>query len=243
MSHIHLPDGVLPAWLWILGFAGLAAAWWILFRRVPLERWTRRLPLVGMMAAAMVLGASAEIVPIAYHVNLTVVSGILLGPSMVFLATLVVNVILALFGHGGVTVIGLNTLILGAEGIAGYYLFRGLMRVFRKLTPAVFLATFLALMLSTFSMIGVVWLGTSHYEQLMHHEEGGGLFEFGLGKEKGDHGQKEGHAGEVNLARFVAIILPLGFIGWVVEGVITTLIVRYLYRLRPDLLDLGARPT
>jgi len=32
--------------------------------------------------------------------------------------------------------------------------------------------------------------------------------------------------------------LPLGFIGWVLEGVITALIARYLHRLRPDLLRL-----
>ena len=132
---------------------------------------SKRLPLLGMMAAAMVLGASVEIVPIAYHVNLTVISGILLGPSLIFLATLVVNVILALFGHGGITVIGLNTLILSIEGILGYYLFRLFWKIFKRLSPAVFLATFLALLVSTFSMVGVVSLGTSHYEELIHRED------------------------------------------------------------------------
>ena len=43
---------------------------------------------------------------------------------------------------------------------------------------------------------------------------------------------------EVNLKRFIAIVLPLGFIGWMLEGVITALICRYIYRLRPDLLHL-----
>ena len=42
----------------------------------------------------------------------------------------------------------------------------------------------------------------------------------------------------VNLKRFMAIVLPLGFIGWILEGVITTLIARYIHRLRPDLLRL-----
>src|SRR5512136_1620831 len=154
MSHIHLPDGVLPIWLWVSGFIGAILVSVILFRLHKQEDLSRRLPLLGMMAAVMVLGASVEIVPIAYHVNLTVISGILLGPSLIFLATLVVNVILALFGHGGITVIGLNTLILSIEGILGYYFFKLLWRVFKRLTPAVFPATFLALMVSTFSMIG-----------------------------------------------------------------------------------------
>ena len=238
MSHIHLPDGVLPVWLWASGFVVVILIWMILLRVMKKEELTRRLPLLGMMAAVMVLGASVEIVPIAYHVNLTVMSGILLGPSLIFLATFVVNVILALFGHGGITVIGLNTLMFSIEGVLGYFLFHLFWRLLRRLSPAVFLATFLALAASTFTMIGVVSLGTSHYEELIHQEEGGGIigFEFGRGKE--GH-QKEGAPEkEVNLKRFIAIILPLGFIGWVLEGVITALIARYLHRLRPDLLRL-----
>jgi cobalt/nickel transport system permease protein len=190
-----------------------------------------------MMAAVMVLGASVEIVPIAYHVNLTVFSGILLGPSLIFLATFVVNVILALFGHGGITVIGLNTLTLSIEGILGYYFFRLIWKVLKRLTPAIFLATFIALLFSTFAMIGVVSLGTSHYEELIH-QEGKGTFEFHLSKEKEEHHPGDTAEGKVNLRRFMAIVLPLGFIGWILEGVITALIARYIYRLRPDLLHL-----
>jgi cobalt/nickel transport system permease protein len=243
MSHIHLPDGVLPIWLWVSGFIGAILVGVILFRLHKKEDLSRRLPLLGMMAAVMVLGASVEIVPVAYHVNLTVISGILLGPSLVFLATFVVNVILALFGHGGITVIGLNTLVLSLEGVLGYFLFHLFWRILKGLTIAVFLATFLALLVSTLSMIGVVSLGTSHYEELIHREKDGGLFEFKLTKEKEDH-QREGTAkGEVNLRRFISILLPLGFIGWLLEGVITSLIVRYIHRLRPDLLRLEGEPS
>jgi len=243
MSHIHLPDGVLPLWLWISGFIGAILVGVILFRVRKKENLSRRLPLVGMMAAAMVLGASVEIVPIAYHVNLTVISGILLGPSLVFLATFVVNVILALFGHGGITVIGLNTLVLSLEGVLGYFLFHLFWRIFKRLTITVFLATFLALIASTLSMIGVVSLGTSHYEELIHQEKDGGLFEFKLTKEKESHQKEEMVEEEVNLKRFISILLPLGFLGWLLEGVITSLIVRYIHRLRPDLLRLGGEPT
>ena len=238
MSHIHLPDGVLPVWLWVSGFIVMVLVGAVLFRLIGKGDVSRRLPLLGMMAAAMVLGAAVEIIPIAYHVNLTVISGILLGPSLIFLATLVVNVILALFGHGGITVIGLNTLILSIEGILGYYFFKLLWRVFKRLTPAVFLATFLALMVSTFFMIGVVSLGTAHYEELIHGEHQHGIFGFELSGGKADHPEKEMKKEEINLKRFIAIVLPLGFIGWILEGVITTLIARYIYRIRPDLLKL-----
>ncbi len=237
MSHIHLPDGVLPVWLWVLGFIVAIVVGAILLRLTKEEELARRLPLLGMMAAAMVLGAAIEIVPIAYHVNLTVISGILLGPSLIFLATFVVNVILALFGHGGMTVIGLNTLTLSIEGILGCILFRLFWKVLKRLTPATFLATFIALLFSTFAMIGVVSLGTSHYKELIH-QEGKGVFEFHLSKEKDDPHAGEREKSEINLKRFMAIVLPLGFIGWILEGVITTLIARYIHRLRPDLLHL-----
>lgn len=237
MSHIHLPDGVLPIWLWVSGYVAVILIWAVLLRFMKKDNLTKRLPLLGMMAAVMVLGASVEIIPIAYHVNLTVISGILLGPSLVFLATFVVNVILALFGHGGITVIGLNTLVLSIEGVAGYFLFRFFWRLLRRLSLATFLATFLALAISTFAMIGVVSLGTSHYEELIHHEKEG-IVGFEFGKEKEAHQTEAAPGKEVNLNRFIAIILPLGFIGWVLEGIITVLVARYIRRLRPDLLRL-----
>ena len=237
MSHIHLPDGVLPVWLWASGFIVAILVGAILFRFIKKEDLARRLPLLGMMAAAMVLGASVEIVPIAYHVNLTVISGILLGPSLIFLATFVVNVILGLFGHGGITVIGLNTLVLSIEGILGYLLFQLFWKALKRLTPAIFLATFLALLVSTFSMIGVVGLGASHYEELIHQEKKG-IIGVEFSKEEDSHPERGATEKAVNLKRFIAIVLPLGFIGWILEGVITVFIIRYIHRLRPDLLRL-----
>jgi cobalt/nickel transport system permease protein len=242
MSHIHLPDGVLPLWLWISGFIVALLVGAILSRFMKREDLTKRIPLLGMMAAAMVLGASVEVVPIAYHVNLTVMSGILLGPSLIFLATFVVNVILALFGHGGITVIGLNTLILSIEGIFGYVFFRLFWKILKRLTLATFLATFLALLLSTLSMIGVVSLGRSHYEEMIH-QEGKGIFEFKLLKEKEDQHREDVAEKKVDLKRFMAIVIPLGFIGWILEGVITALISRYIHKLRPDLLRLEKGPS
>ncbi len=238
MSHIHLPDGVLPVWLWASGFVIAILIGFILFRFTKKEYLAKKLPLLGMMAAAMVLGASVEIVPIAYHINLTVISGILLGPTLIFLATFVVNVILALFGHGGITVIGLNTLTLSIEGIFGYLFFRLFWNISKRLIPASFVATFVALCLSTFSMIGVVGLGVSHYEELIHKNEGHGIFEFKLLKEKHDQHGEDKEKGEVNFRRFITIVLSLGFLGWMLEGVITTLMLRYIHRLRPDLLRL-----
>jgi len=241
MSHIHFPDGILPTWLWVSGFVIAILVWVVFFRLIQREDLGKRLPLLGMMAAAMVLGAAVEILPIAYHVNLTVISGMLLGPSLVYLATFVVNVLLALFGHGGITVIGLNTLVLSLEGILGYYLFRLFRRVLKRLVVASFLATFLALLVSTCAMIGIVSLGTTHYRELLDHGDENGIVGFELGKDKGHDKEAVRPKKEVNFGRFIAVVLPLGFIGWILEGIITSLMMRYIYRLRPDLLGMGSQ--
>ena len=116
------------------------------------------------MAALMLVGMTVEIVPIAYHLNLAVMAGIVLGPVLGFLAAFIVNLMLAFFGHGGITVVGLNTLVVAMEAVLGFYLFRaavsGLARWVPSLRWAAAGATVVALALSTTAMIGIVALSS-----------------------------------------------------------------------------------
>jgi cobalt/nickel transport system permease protein len=236
MSHIHFPDGILPIWLWVSGFIIMILIGTILIRSKKRSEISRKLPLIGIMCALMILGASVELIPIAYHINLTVISGILLGPSLIFLSTFIVNLILALFGHGGITVIGINSLILSLEGVLGFLFFHLFLRILKRMTPAIFLATVLALFISTLSMIGVIGLGKAHYEELIYQGQEGKIFEFRILEDKKIDLHKNY---EINLSRFIKIILSLGSIGWCLEGLITTLILKYINRLRPDLLRIN----
>src|SRR5512139_2578257 len=123
MTHMHIPDGILPVWLWVSGFLVMAAVLWIcLYRLRGMDR-KKKIPLLGVLSAVMLVVMSIELLPIAYHLNLSVVAGILLGPSLGFIAAFIVNLMLALMGHGGITVMGLNTLLLGAEAMLGHTLF------------------------------------------------------------------------------------------------------------------------
>ncbi len=252
MSHLHIPDGVLPIWLILSGWLLVAAILWIVSRRLrPADR-ARQLPLLGVMAAVMLVGMSTEIVPIAYHTNLSVLAGIVLGPALGFLAALIVNLILALFGHGGITVVGLNSLVVGVETALGYYLFRGFWRFLRQSqrSPAVAAgaATVLTLLLSTLLMIGVV--GLSNLDPSAHlvldserlsfqnpFEHGLISSEFAANEEV--HGEASA-AGGVDLFTFARLVLILGIFGWLLEGVLTGAIVGFVYRVRPDLV-LGSR--
>ena len=78
MSHIHIPDGVLPWWLWLSGWVAAAVLLTIAANRATRSGARRAVPLIGAVSALVLVSMSSEIVPIAYHVNLTVIAGVLL---------------------------------------------------------------------------------------------------------------------------------------------------------------------
>ena len=129
VTHIHIPDGVLPFWLWAGGWALAAVLVWGASRVAGRNDVARKVPLLGVVSALVLVAMSLEIVPLAYHLNLTVVAGVLLGPWLGVLAGFIVSVVLALLGHGGITVAGLNVLLLGSEIVLGALLFRAARRV------------------------------------------------------------------------------------------------------------------
>src|SRR5574340_1832298 len=115
LSHVHIPDGVLPLWLWAAGWLAAMLLLAVASRLGARADSRRAVPLVGAVSALVLVSMSSEIVPIAYHINLTVLAGTLLGPWLGVISSFIVVLTLALLGHGGVTVVGLNTLIISTE--------------------------------------------------------------------------------------------------------------------------------
>ncbi len=246
MSHIHIPDGVLPLWL-------VLAGWMLALTLLGLSLWStrgklsNRLPLLGVMAAMMIVAMNVEIAPIAYHINLAVLTGIILGPILGYLAAFLVNLVLALMGHGGVTVAGLNTLLLATEVTAGWALFQIIVRLIPRIGWAAAVAAWISLLISTTVMIGVVGLSNLDLGPLTPHGAvephtlqfrdpfGEGIFRLELGG--GDH---EASA-EVDLWTFARIVLILGAIGWTLEALITGIVASYLGRVAPHLIAEYAR--
>jgi cobalt/nickel transport system permease protein len=240
MSHIHLPDGILPVWLWVLGWILLALIILILKGFYEKERFSAKIPLVATFSAIMVISMSLEIVPIFYHINLSVVSAIILGPAWFIVCSFVVNLILAFFGHGGITVVGLNSLVIAVEGILGYFLFKTLWSIFKKMFWAGFVSTFLALFISTLFALGIVSLGTSDISKAfgigekLHSKTDRGFLKFETGEAEK---QKEEALAEFDFKKFFFLILGFGSIGWALEGLITAGILRYLHKVRPGLFE------
>ncbi|MDP2401973.1 MAG: energy-coupling factor ABC transporter permease, partial [Actinomycetota bacterium] len=219
----------------------------------------RKVPLLGVISALMLVAMSSEIIPIAYHINLTVLAAILLGPVLAPIAAFIVITILALLGHGGVTVIGLNTLVISAEMLVGWALFRAIVGLLgrNRVALGAVLATVLTLIVSTTLLVGIVWLGGSDAAG----RETGALdpadlrFEnpfaegvFSVGLLDGGHGPEDEHAEDddhdsarsLSVGRFAAVVFTLGPIGWILEALITGAIVGFISRVRPGLMFTGA---
>lgn len=252
MSHIHIPDGVLPIWLVLLGWALTAGLLVLSVRRLGAGGARERLPLLGVVSAVMLVAFSVAIAPLGYHLNLSVVAGIVLGPALGFLAAFIVDLVLALMGHGGITVVGLNTLVLGSEVALGSYAFRGLRMLFRRrldvgITAG--LTTVLSLFASTLLMIGIVassninpaWqlprAAALEPETLAFRNPfGEGILAIELGPQR-----EQTLAPALDIGTFARAVLALGAPGWLIEALVVGLLVRYLYHVMPDLVE-AARP-
>ena len=221
----------------------------------------RKVPLIGVVAALMIVAMSSEIVPIAYHINLSVIGGVLLGPRLSVIASFIVVSLLAMLGHGGITVIGLNTVVIGAEMVIGWALFRALVRAFGRgrAAPVAGLATVVTLAITTTLVVGIVALAgageaaerktgaldpaTMRFENPFAE----GLFALELQGHAHEHDEEHAedadHAAEelaLSPARFASIVYVLGPFGWALEALVTAFVIGYVARVRPVTVFEGA---
>jgi cobalt/nickel transport system permease protein len=265
MSHIHIPDGVLPLWLWAAGWIATLVVVAFAAKVAARSEARRKVPLLGIVAALMIVGMSAEIVPIAYHVNLSVIGGIILGPALSAIAAFIVVIVLAMLGHGGVTVIGLNVLVIAAEMVLGWVLFHAVVRALGRRRAAVSagLAAILTLAVTTTLVVGIVWLAGAG--EAAERETGaldlttmrfenpfaGGVFELGLTGDGHGHDEDEehGHDGDeehaekesyLSVTRFATVVYVLGPFGWILEALVTAGIIGYVAHVRPTMIFEGA---
>jgi cobalt/nickel transport system permease protein len=235
MAHLHLPDGVLTFYLWAAGYAVVAGGLvllWLKFRRARnLVVFAR----AGFFAALMVVAMSFPVAPLAYHLNLAALAGIVAGPAAALLACLFANVILALLGHGGITVVGLNTLTLGLEAVTAFVVFRA--AAFIKPTwPRAFVATLVGLAAATTLAYVVVVVGTRDFGDVVERgREGVVASELFDGHRRHDAGHAGEIHGKVSRGRLAALFFGFGAVGWVLEGLITATVAAYLGRAAPRL--------
>ncbi len=235
MSHIHIPDGTMPASWWIAGLVITVFALTLCIRSIKGEQARKKIPFLGAMAALMLVTMSAPLGPLPFHLNLTVLTGIVAGPALGFVTVFLVNSVLSFLGHGGLTTIGLNTLITGTEVVIGWWVFHRLLRR-RGLTSRSVMAAVLALMVSISLTVAMVGLSTGTWEAALPH--GARDHESALTSLHADTPsltQAMDGVEFLGLAGVSALVVILVF-GLLAETAATWLVVRFFAKVRPDLI-------
>ncbi len=235
MSHIHIPDGIIAIWLWIFGYLIVGIYFLAMYKHFKTAARHKKIAIISVLGALMLLSMSIPI-PFAlpYHLNLSALSGVLAGPFYAGLAIFCVVLILALVGHGGITIVGLNTIVLTAEAAIAFLLFRLSRKIFKKIFPAAFISVFISLAISTFLTVAIVYAGTQNLEYATHQhchkcESCGHSHKF-----VNQAGKKPE---TFDIKRFITLILITGGFGWTLESLISAFIISYISRVKPDLLE------
>ncbi len=228
MSHIHIPDGVLPLWLWVLGYVIVFVSMFLLSRSLNSRTLKKKIPLVAAFSALIILSMSFIVIPPVYHLKLVAFSGIILGPWASVVAAFVVNLMLALAGHGGITIVGLNTVVLALEAIVAFVCFRFFKKHFKKVFLSACLATIIALVVSVFINARIIYAGTSEFPNFQCHQC----------EHSHNHNHKS-HSDDnnFNLKKFLILVFSLGSVGIITESLLTGFIVSYISRIKPDLIN------
>lgn len=140
---MHISDGVLPTWVlavgWIITIILLAACV-VWSKRLMknstdntnnINTLTDKVPQAAVVTAALFVACMFRIPvpPTSLHLMLAGLAGILLGPLAficIFISLLLQAILLQ---FGGITVLGVNSLLMGIPALAGYLIFAGLSKV------------------------------------------------------------------------------------------------------------------
>lgn len=211
MAHIHLEDGAFTlTWVivwWVLALVFIAIALWLL--RAEGQKNAKKVTIAAFVTAAAFALFQVNI-PLfgGVHLNLTPLIGILAGPVLGALVVLVINILSAAIGHGGWGLIGANVLVNLSEVVVAYLIFRGTRAIIPDLFSRAGIATFAGLFCGNLVMVAVILVS-------------------------GIQGVTQ--SSEQVLAGLTLIIaVNMGVA--IIEAIITGLIVRYIGKVRPDLL-------
>lgn len=211
MAHIHLEDGAFSlTWVlvwWLLALACIGIALWIF--RSKGKKDTGRITIAAFVTAAAFALFQVNI-PLfgGVHLNLTPLVGILAGPVLGSLVILVINILSAAIGHGGWGLVGANVLVNLAEVLIAWAVFRGSRTFLPDLFSRAGIATFAGLFCGNLIMIGIILLS-------------------------GVQGVTQS-SGQVLAGLSLIVAVNMGVA--VIEALISGLMVRYIGKVRPDLL-------
>jgi len=212
MAHIHLEDGSF-ALLWVVVWWAVALALLciaLLFFRMRRKTDHRRITVAAFCTAAAFVLFQVEI-PVAggVHISLTPLIGILTGPVIGSFIVFIINILSAAVGHGGWGLIGANTIVNLSEVVVAYGIWKGARSFLPDRFSRAVIATLCGLITGNILMVGIILVS---------------------GIQGVSQGPEQILAG---LSLLAAINTGMA----VVEAFLTGLVISYIGKMRPDLLD------
>ncbi|MEM8643254.1 MAG: cobalt transporter CbiM [Cyanobacteria bacterium P01_G01_bin.54] len=214
---MHIPDGFLPPAIALGGYAGTGGLLWFCLRQIRYRPTAAaHLPKAALLTAAFFVVSLIHIPlpPLSIHLVLNGLMGIVLGYTAV--PAIVVGLFFqaVMFSHGGLTSLGVNALMMGLPALLAY----GIVQRGAPGAPTgwaqrglTFVAGSLALLVSAILFVGLA-LSTLTPDLDLALEQ-----------------------------RAIAIAF-LGYgIQALIEGGLTMMAIDFLYRVRPEILDLHRR--
>ncbi len=115
---MHISEGILSTPVWVAGYAGAAALAAVTMRKMDMEE----IPKISVITAVFFVASLIKIPlgPASIHLILNGLAGIVLGWRAFPAIMLGIILQAIIFGHGGITVIGINTLMLGGGALVAY---------------------------------------------------------------------------------------------------------------------------
>jgi cobalt/nickel transport system permease protein len=213
---VHIPDGILPAPVAVGGYAITGLATWYSLRQIRQRKDpTQDIPKAALMTAAFFVASSVSIPvpPASIHFILNGLIGVVLG-YYAFPALLVGLFLQAvMIGHGGLTTLGVNAAMVGIPALLAYHFFQLRYRLVRSPNARWVLGLFGFLA----GAIAVGLAAAILYVLVITTIPSG----FDLTTER------------AAITGLTLAHLPL----MVIEGVFTAMLVIFLWRVKPDLLE------
>ncbi len=124
---MHITDGILPAPVWIGGYAITGLATWFSLNRIHAQPHpTAGIPKASLLTAAFFVASSIyiPIPPASVHLILNGLMGVVLG-YYAFPAIVIGLFFQAVtFGHGGLSTLGVNAAMMGIPALLAYGIFQ-----------------------------------------------------------------------------------------------------------------------
>jgi len=124
---MHVSDGILPYQVWLSGYGASALIMGKNLREIGPEE----MPKVAVITAVFFVASLIHVPlgPTSVHLILNGLAGIILGPLAFVAIALGIILQTLLFQHGGLTTIGINSIIMGLPAIGAAWIFRWRRRV------------------------------------------------------------------------------------------------------------------